>query len=88
MKAKEVIDEAFATAGFSDKGIQFEDIMDSFLSLQDETQFVIRNAARQRLRQRNRGEEIGSSDVNHEIVSIFHEYGDWQEALIALANGG
>lgn len=56
----------------------FENVMAQYKELDPSVQGLIRKAAVDTLRESG-FEEIGSSDVNHSIVRLFREYGNWEE---------
>jgi hypothetical protein len=56
----------------------FENVMAEFQALNPEVQQLVRQAAVDTLKESG-FEEIGSSDVNHSVVRLFREYGNWDE---------
>lgn len=68
-----------------DDGHEFEDIMDDFFKLEPELRMAIRQAAVENLK-RQGFDEIGTSDVNHSIVSMFKSHGDWQSVARELVD--
>jgi hypothetical protein len=58
----------------------FEEIMTEYKELGPFMKQGIRNTAVMELREWG-AEEIGSSDVNHQIVSLYNSYGGFDEVL-------
>ena len=60
----------------------FEEAMNSYKQRSDIGRQILRRIASHRLV--NRGaEEVGTSDINHELVQMFNEFdGDWDEVYL------
>lgn len=58
----------------------FEEIMTEFKSLETGMQHMVRNTAKLELKEWG-AEEIGSSDVNCQIVSLYNSYGGFDEIV-------
>lgn len=58
----------------------FEEIMETYKMLPFLERQLVRQAAAKSLREQG-AEEIGSSDTNHAIVSLYKQYGDFDEVL-------
>lgn len=71
MQAKKLIDEAI-------DGPSFEDVMKLFSDLDFDLRMKVRRAASKSLVD-NGAEEVGSSDINHEIVSLYHQVGNFDD---------
>ena len=61
------------------KNFTFEEAMASYKLRSDSARRVLRQIASQRL-SRFGAEEVGSSDINHELCAMCNEYqGDWDQ---------
>jgi hypothetical protein len=58
----------------------FDQVVADFRSLEKGMQTMIRNTASLSLQQYN-PDEIGSSDISCEVVSLFHQLGSWEEVI-------
>jgi hypothetical protein len=66
----------------------FEEAMEIYRKQSDLTRRLIRRFASQRLVYGG-AEEVGSSDINHEVYAICREYnGDFEEAVMDFINLG
>ena len=59
----------------------FEEVMAEYKELGPFMKQGIRNTAVMELKEWN-VEEIGSSDINHQIVSLYNSYGGFDEVLL------
>jgi len=59
----------------------FEEVMTEYKELGPFMKQGIRNTAVMELKEWN-VEEIGSSDINHQIVSLYNSYGGFDEVLL------
>lgn len=68
------------------KKYTFEEAMNSFKLQSSSFQQTLRNIASKRLVYRG-AEEVGSSDINHELCAMLNEFeGDWDEAIVWAVN--
>jgi hypothetical protein len=68
------------------KKYTFEEAMNSFKQRSQVAQQILRRIASQRL-VNSGAEEVGSSDINHELVSMCNEFGgDWDEVYLWAVN--
>jgi hypothetical protein len=58
----------------------FQDIMEEYKALPFVERHLMRRAAADSLVE-NGAEEVGSSDVNHEMVSLYKQYGSFDMVL-------
>jgi len=58
----------------------FEEVMAEFKTLGTMMQHMVRNTAKLELKEWG-APEIGSSDVNHQIVSLYNSYGGFDEII-------
>jgi hypothetical protein len=58
----------------------FEEVMAEFKTLEIGMQFMVRNVAKLELKEWG-VEEIGSSDVNCQIVDLYNSYGGFDEIV-------
>jgi hypothetical protein len=58
----------------------FDEVMGEFKTLGDMMQRMVRKTASMELQEWG-AEEIGSSDVNHQIVSLYNSYGGFDEIV-------
>jgi len=58
----------------------FQEVMSEFKTLGTMMQHMVRNTAKLELKEWG-AEEIGSSDVNHQIVSLYNSYGGFDEII-------
>jgi len=58
----------------------FEEVMTEFKALDAGIAGLVRNTAKLELREWG-APEIGSSDVNHQIVSLYNSYGSFDEVI-------
>jgi len=58
----------------------FEEIMGEFKTLGPFMQNMVRNTAKLELKEWG-APEIGSSDINHQIVSLYNSYGGFDEIV-------
>jgi len=58
----------------------FEEVMGEYKTLGDMMQRIVRKVASMELQEWG-VEEIGSSDVNHQIVSLYNSYGGFDEIV-------
>jgi len=63
----------------------FDAVIDAFKTLSPELQSLVRKAATDTLTESN-FEDITESDVNHSIVRLFREYGNWDEIAKSAAS--
>jgi len=60
----------------------FEEAMNSYKQRSDIGRQILRRIASARL-VRHGAEEVGTSDINHELVQMFNEFdGDWDEVYL------
>jgi hypothetical protein len=68
------------------KQYTLEEAIDAFKKQTEITRRLIRRFASQRLVAHG-AQEVGSSDINHEIRNIFSEYdGDYEDAVMDFVN--
>lgn len=68
------------------KKYTFEEAMNSFKQRSPVAQRILRNIASKRLVYGG-AEEVGSSDINHELVAMCNEFGgDWDEVYLWAVN--
>jgi hypothetical protein len=58
----------------------FEEVMTEYKALDAGIAGLVRNTAKLELKEWG-AEEIGSSDVNHQIVSLYNSYGGFHEII-------
>jgi len=58
----------------------FEEVMGEYKTLGDMMQRIVRKTASLELQEWG-VEEIGSSDINHQIVSLYNSYGGFDEIV-------
>lgn len=64
------------------KKYTFEEAMTSFKQRSDIGRRILRGIASQRL-VNSGAEEVGSSDINHELCAMYNEYqGDWDQCYL------
>ena len=71
MQARKLIDEAF-------DGPSFEEVMAKFMKLDTVERLTLRHAASKSLVDGG-AEEVGSSDINHEIVRLYRQVGNFDD---------